>query len=100
MSESTPHSSDEDSSGETSSGLILNTTKDQGYKPPRLFNEILPTGGVIRRRWEDFRVEEIPLYTPCGSGEHLYITIEKGYSYLFMRMALSFAVRQEMMDVL
>ena len=77
MSESTPHSSDEDSSGETSSGLILNTTKDQGYKPPRLFNEILPTGGVIRRRWEDFRVEEIPLYTPCGSGEHLYITIEK-----------------------
>jgi tRNA pseudouridine13 synthase len=26
---------------------------------------------------EDFQVEEVPLYTPCGSGEHLYIFIEK-----------------------
>lgn len=51
--------------------------KEEGYQPPRLMTEIEPTGGVIRQRWEDFRVKEIPLYTPCGSGEHLYLTIEK-----------------------
>ncbi len=26
---------------------------------------------------EDFRVEEVPLYLPSGSGEHLYVTFEK-----------------------
>ena len=34
-------------------------------------------GGTIRNRLEDFRVEEIPLYEPCGEGDHLYLTIEK-----------------------
>lgn len=34
-------------------------------------------GGHIRSLPEDFRVEEIPAYTPCGSGEHLYLWIEK-----------------------
>ena len=35
------------------------------------------SGGTIRNRPEDFRVEEIPLYEPCGEGDHLYLTIEK-----------------------
>ncbi len=35
------------------------------------------TGGVIRQRPEDFQVEEIPLYEPCGEGDHLYIRVEK-----------------------
>ena len=26
---------------------------------------------------DDFRVEELPLYEPCGEGEHLYLTVEK-----------------------
>ncbi len=34
-------------------------------------------GGVIKRRPEDFFVEEQPLYTPQGTGEHLYLCIEK-----------------------
>ncbi|MBW2451210.1 MAG: tRNA pseudouridine(13) synthase TruD, partial [Deltaproteobacteria bacterium] len=34
-------------------------------------------GGEIRKRIDDFFVEEIPLYQPCGSGDHLYLTIEK-----------------------
>jgi tRNA pseudouridine13 synthase len=34
-------------------------------------------GGTIRNRPEDFRVEEIPLYQPCGEGDHLYLTVEK-----------------------
>ncbi|MEN8730619.1 MAG: tRNA pseudouridine(13) synthase TruD [Desulfuromonadales bacterium] len=35
------------------------------------------SGGTIRQRPEDFRVEEIPLYEPCGEGDHLYLSIEK-----------------------
>jgi tRNA pseudouridine13 synthase len=35
------------------------------------------TGGVVKESPEDFRVEEIPLYLPCGEGEHLYLTVEK-----------------------
>ncbi|OEU53235.1 MAG: tRNA pseudouridine(13) synthase TruD [Desulfuromonadales bacterium C00003096] len=35
------------------------------------------TGGTIKECPEDFRVEEIPLYEPCGEGEHLYLDIEK-----------------------
>ncbi|OHB31440.1 MAG: tRNA pseudouridine(13) synthase TruD [Desulfuromonadaceae bacterium GWC2_58_13] len=35
------------------------------------------TGGTIKESPEDFLVEEIPLYTPCGEGEHLYVQVEK-----------------------
>ena len=35
------------------------------------------TGGVIKSQPADFVVEEIPLYEPCGEGEHLYLRIEK-----------------------
>jgi tRNA pseudouridine13 synthase len=35
------------------------------------------TGGVIKSQPDDFVVEEIPLYEPCGEGEHLYLRIEK-----------------------
>jgi tRNA pseudouridine13 synthase len=31
----------------------------------------------VRATPEDFRVEEVPLYEPCGEGEHLYLRIEK-----------------------
>ena len=34
-------------------------------------------GGVIKERPEDFLVEEQPLYEPAGTGEHLYIYIQK-----------------------
>jgi len=35
------------------------------------------TGGVIRQHPEDFQVDEIPLYEPCGEGDHLYLRVEK-----------------------
>jgi tRNA pseudouridine13 synthase len=35
------------------------------------------TGGSLKETPEDFLVEELPLYTPCGEGEHLYLTVEK-----------------------
>ncbi|GFE56198.1 tRNA pseudouridine(13) synthase TruD [Geobacter sp. AOG1] len=35
------------------------------------------TGGTIKETPEDFQVTEIPLYHPCGTGEHTYAEIEK-----------------------
>ena len=34
-------------------------------------------GGQLKTVPEDFLVEEIPLYTPSGQGQHVYVTIEK-----------------------
>ncbi|MRR06741.1 MAG: tRNA pseudouridine(13) synthase TruD [Deltaproteobacteria bacterium] len=34
-------------------------------------------GGIIKETPEDFKVTEIPLYLPCGEGEHAYVEIEK-----------------------
>jgi len=34
-------------------------------------------GGIIKETAEDFVVTEIPLYLPCGEGEHAYVEIEK-----------------------
>lgn len=34
-------------------------------------------GGILKRRHEDFEVEEVPLYEPIGEGSHTYITVEK-----------------------
>lgn len=39
--------------------------------------DIPGVGGVIKQRPEDFLVEELPLYEPCGSGEHIYMLIQK-----------------------
>lgn len=35
------------------------------------------TGGEIKTVNEDFHVREIPLYEPCGEGEHVYLEFEK-----------------------
>ncbi len=43
---------------------------------PRLLGPPLASGR-LRAQAEDFRVEEIPAYAPCGHGEHLMIEIEK-----------------------
>lgn len=55
------------------------------------------TGGEMRSIPEDFCVEELPLYPPCGSGEHLYLTVEKrGISTfeLLQRLARALNVRE------
>lgn len=44
---------------------------------PFLTADIPGTGGTIKDSPGDFVVTEIPSYLPCGSGEHLYLTIEK-----------------------
>ncbi len=44
---------------------------------PYLTHALPGIGGAIRSTPEDFRVEEKPLYLPCGEGEHLYLSITK-----------------------
>ncbi|GAM08980.1 tRNA pseudouridine synthase D [Geobacter sp. OR-1] len=51
-------------------------TTDKSARP-YLTPEIPGIGGILKESAEDFMVEEIPLYQPCGEGEHLYLEIEK-----------------------
>lgn len=44
---------------------------------PYLTSQVPGIGGAIKESPEDFQVDEIPSYLPCGSGEHCYLTIEK-----------------------
>jgi len=47
------------------------------YNIPYLTEHLPGVGGEIKVFWDDFFVEEIPLYEPCGRGDHLFIQIEK-----------------------
>ncbi len=44
---------------------------------PLLTPDLPSVGGRIKARPEDFLVEELPLYEPSGSGEHIYLMVEK-----------------------
>ncbi len=60
-------------------------------EPPPLLTADLPgIGGRIKQQPEDFEVEEVPAYEPCGSGEFLYLWIEKrdlGAEYFVRQVA-------------
>ncbi|MFN0131957.1 MAG: tRNA pseudouridine(13) synthase TruD [Phycisphaerales bacterium] len=45
--------------------------------PVYLTDDIPGIGGAIKERPEDFLVEELPLYQPSGSGEHVYLFVQK-----------------------
>ena len=44
---------------------------------PRLTGEMLGVGGRIKQTPSDFRVEELGLYEPCGTGTHVYFRVVK-----------------------
>lgn len=44
---------------------------------PFLTSDLPGVGGVLKHVPEDFEVEEIPAYEPSGSGEHIFLWIEK-----------------------
>ena len=46
-------------------------------EPPFVTSGLGGIGGRIKSASEHFVVEEIPLYPPCGSGPHLYLTLER-----------------------
>jgi len=69
---------------------------------PFLTNDLPGIGGRIRSVPEDFRVDERPLYLPCGSGEHLYVTIAKrGLSTpdLVRRLSSTLGIRAQAIGV-
>ncbi|MBM4067336.1 MAG: tRNA pseudouridine(13) synthase TruD [Planctomycetes bacterium] len=58
--------------------------------PPLLTADLPGLGGRIRTVPEDFEVEEIPAYQPCGSGDFLFLWIEKrdlGAEYFVRQVA-------------
>ncbi len=44
---------------------------------PFLTLDVPAVPGVLREKLEDFSVEEVPAYVPCGTGEHVYVRFEK-----------------------
>lgn len=44
---------------------------------PYITHHLPGVGGQIKAAAEDFIVEEIPLYEPCGHGDHVYIRLER-----------------------
>lgn len=44
---------------------------------PRVLGGLRPAAGLIKAEYDDFRVEEVPLYPFCGSGTHTYFLVEK-----------------------
>lgn len=65
---------------------------------PFITADIPPLGGRIRERAEDFVVEEMPQYEPCGQGEHVYLFLEKrglSTSQLVHLIAQHFGVRRD-----
>ncbi|TYO97519.1 tRNA pseudouridine13 synthase [Geothermobacter ehrlichii] len=69
----------------------------QSLRPGHLTAALPGTGGVIRQEPEDFRVEEIPLYPPCGEGDHLYLRLEKiglGTLEVVRLLAATFGLRE------
>ena len=56
---------------------MTNTATSPLAELPYLTPDVPPIPAAIKRRYEDFVVEEIPAYQPCGAGDHIYFTIEK-----------------------
>lgn len=58
----------------------------------------LKIGGTLKREPEDFQVTEIPAYEPCGSGEHLFLYVEKrdvSADFLKGRLARALGCKRE-----
>ena len=72
---------------------------DPHITPPAYMSADVPgIGGVLKSRPEDFLVEEIPAYEPCGEGEHLYLWVQKrGMATLHMLRLLAdhFGVKRD-----
>jgi len=65
-----------------------------------LTSHIHGTGGIIKETPEDFLVEEVPSYLPCGEGEHSYAVIEKrGITTLEAIRRISHALKVSERDI-
>src|SRR5947209_15208309 len=71
-------------------------TFDPLAAPPLLTASLPGVGGRIKTQPEDFEVEEVPAYEPCGQGEHLYLWVEKrgmGAEYFARQVAQRLGLR-------
>jgi tRNA pseudouridine13 synthase len=48
-----------------------------GTRLPLVTADLPGSGGTLKQSPEDFRVDEIPAYAPCGEGPHLWLQVEK-----------------------
>jgi tRNA pseudouridine13 synthase len=53
------------------------TRESAAFVRPYLTADLPGIGGTIKDSCDDFLVEEIPSYLPCGSGDHVYLIVEK-----------------------
>jgi tRNA pseudouridine13 synthase len=69
----------------------MNSPSFDPLSPPPLLTADLPgIGGRIKTQPEDFEVEEVPAYQPSGTGDHLFLWIEKramGAEYFVRQVA-------------
>jgi len=66
------------SAGSATSGTSAPALLTPGAEPwPYLTADIPAIPGTLKARYEDFVVEEIPLYEPEGRGDHVHFVIEK-----------------------
>jgi len=78
--------------------LSITGKSDLSY--PYLTSDLPGTGGIFKESPEDFEVTEIPLYEPCGEGEHTYALIEKrGLTTLEMNRRLAKALEISERDI-
>ncbi len=65
-------------------------TFDPLAPPPLLTADLPGIGGRIKTAPEEFDVEEVPAYQPCGTGDFLYLWVEKrglGAEYFLRQVA-------------
>lgn len=66
-------------------------------KLPYYSHDLPGVGGRLRGELEDFQVEEVPAYMPCGEGDHIYLWVEKRQmttAVLVAAVAKELAVRE------
>ena len=55
----------------------MSTAPEINLNLPYITKDYPGIGGKIRKKNSHFLVEEIPLYSPSGTGKHLYLNITK-----------------------
>src|SRR5262245_36623949 len=63
---------------------------------PFLTPDLPGVGGKIKVHLDDFEVEEIPAYEPCGNGQHLFLWLEKrdlGAEFFVRQIAQRLGIR-------
>lgn len=84
----------------TNNSTITLHLKETMLRLPYITADLPGVGGAIKAEPAHFRVEEILPYTPCGQGEHVYVTLRRqGWNTADVARALGRAFRLRGIDV-